>query len=275
MTPSEVRSRMIKSGFDPLPVSGKAPVLKEWQKRTETTQGDLDIWNRLYPDATSTGMLCTRCPTLDIDILNEAAVDAAIALVRERFGERGKVMLRYGRRPKVAIPFRTDTPFDKIQITLTAPDGDTNQKVEFLAMGQQVIVHGVHPLTQEMYQWSGGNPGNTKRAELPAITVEEAQTLIDDIVTLTEARGYQRARKPASEGKSRKAKGNGQAGLANAPSGIDQWGYLQANIIAGRALHDSIRDLAIRLVMSGMSGGAAVNMLRGLMEQSRAPRNER
>ena len=46
----------------------------------------------------------------------ETAVNAAIALVRERFGERGKVMLRYGRRPKVAIPFRTDTPFDKVQI---------------------------------------------------------------------------------------------------------------------------------------------------------------
>ena len=71
MTPSEVRSRMIKSGFDPLPVSGKAQtVLKEWQKRTETWQGDLEIWNRLYPDATNTGMLCTRCPTLDVDILD-------------------------------------------------------------------------------------------------------------------------------------------------------------------------------------------------------------
>jgi len=128
------------------------------------------------------------------------------------------------------------------------------------------------------YPWrestqDGGNPGSTKRTELPAITVEEAEALVEDIVTLTEARGYRRARKPASKNKN--AKGNEPAGLVDAPSSIDQWGHLQANIIAGRALHDSIRDLAIRLVMSGMSGGAAVNMLRGLMEQSEARHNER
>ena len=218
-------------------------------------------------------MLCGTAPTLDIDILDAEAVDAAVALVQERFGGCGKILLRYGRRPKVAIPFQTDTPFKKIQAELVAPDGSTDQKIEFLAMGQQVVVHGVHPVTHEMYQWSGGNPGNTKRAELPAITVEEARTLVEDIVALTEERGYRRGRKPAS--KSKNAKGNGPAGVVGTPSSIDQWGHLQANIIAGRALHDSIRDLASRLVMSGMSGGAAVNMLRGLMEQSEAPRNER
>jgi hypothetical protein len=221
-------------------------------------------------------MLCVTAPTLDIDILDTEAVDAAVILVQERFADRGKILLRYGHSPKVAIPFQTDTPFKKIQAELVAPDGSTDQKIEFLAMGQQVVVHGVHPVTQEMYQWSGGNPGNTKRAELPAITVEEAQALVEDIVTLTEARGYRRARKPANKNtntnknksKNKNAKDNGPAGSVDAPSSIDQWGHLQANIIAGRALHDSIRDLAIRLVMSGMSGGAAVNMLRGLMELS-------
>jgi hypothetical protein len=276
MTPTEVRSRLIENGYVPVPCDGKDARSEQWERRTlETAQTALTMWARDFPDATNTGMLCVTAPTLDIDVLDTEAVDAAIVLIKERFADRGKILLRYGRRPKVAIPFQTDRPFKKISAPLTARDGDVNQKVEFLAMGQQVVVHGVHPVTHEMYQWSGGNPGNTKRAELPAITVEEAQALVDDIVTLIEARGYQRARKPASKNKSRKAKGNGHAGSMDAPSGIDQWGYLQANIIAGRALHDSIRDLAIRLVMSGMSGGAAVNMLRGLMEQSEAPRNER
>ena len=278
MTPTEVRSRLIENGYVPVPCEGKNAKSAQWERYTlETARAALTMWARDFPNASNTGMLCVSAPTLDIDILDIEAVDAAIALVQERFGGRGKILLRYGHRPKVAIPFQTDTPFKKISVPLIAPDGDTNQKIEFLAMGQQVVVHGVHPITHEMYQWNGGNPGNTKRAELPAITVEEAQALIDDIVTQTEARGYRRARKPASKNKSRsrKVNGNGPAGLVDAPSSIDQWGHLQANIIAGRALHDSIRDLAIRLVMSGMSGGAAVNMLRGLMEQSVAPRNER
>ena len=29
---------------------------------------------------------------------------------------RGKILLRFGHRPKVAIPFQTDTPFKKISV---------------------------------------------------------------------------------------------------------------------------------------------------------------
>jgi hypothetical protein len=169
-TPTEIRSQMLKSDYVPIPVKGKAPVLKESQHRVETTQDDLAVWARMFPDAKNTGMLCTHCPTIDIDVKDETAVDAVVALVRERFEGRGKVLLRYGRRPKVAIPFRADMPFDKIQVLLIAPDGSEDQKVEFLCRGQQVVVHGVHPTANKMYEWSGGNPGNTKRAELPLIT---------------------------------------------------------------------------------------------------------
>ena len=227
MTPTEVRSRLIENGYVPVPCAGKNAKSAQWERYTlETARAALTMWARDFPNASNTGMLCVTAPTLDIDILDAEAVDAAVALVQERFGGRGKILLRYGRRPKVAIPFQTDSPFKKIQAELVAPDGSTEQKIEFLAMGQQVVVHGVHPVTHEMYQWSGGNPGNTKRAELPAITVEEARALVEDIVTLTEARGYRRARKPASKNKSRsrKVKGNGPAVSVDAPSSIDQWG---------------------------------------------------
>src|ERR1019366_6634084 len=46
------------------------------------------------------------------------------------------------------------------------------------------------------------------------------------------------------------------------------WSYLLANIRAGIELHDSTRDLAAKLVVSGMSGGACVNLLRAVMEES-------
>lgn len=47
------------------------------------------------------------------------------------------------------------------------------------------------------------------------------------------------------------------------------------NIGAGRELHDSLRDLAAKLTTAGMSGGAAVNLLRAAMEGSAAIRDER
>jgi hypothetical protein len=204
-TPTEVRARLAQNDYVPIPVNGKAAVLDGWQKRTETSQGDLDIWAQLYPYAKNTGMVCTNCPTLDIDILDEVAVDAAVTLVSARFGDRGKIMMRYGLRPKVAIPFRCDVPFDKIKVLLTAPDGTAGEKIEFLCRGQQVVVHGIHPDTHAPYQWLDGSPGNTKRDELPLIDEVEAQTLVTDLVALMLlSHGYQ----VGNEGKC-KRNGNG------------------------------------------------------------------
>lgn len=50
---------------------------------------------------------------------------------------------------------------------------------------------------------------------------------------------------------------------------------LTSNIMRGEYLHDSLVTLAASLVASGMPGGAVVNMLRGLMDSSAAPRDER
>jgi hypothetical protein len=277
MTPTEVRQSLIANGYVPVPCDGKDAKSEQWERRTlETAQTALTMWARDFPGATNTGILCVTTPTLDLDLLDNEAVDAAIALVQERFADRGKIMLRYGRRPKVAIPFQTDTPFKKIRAELIAPNG-TEQKIEFLAMGQQVVVHGIHPDTHEPYQWSDGNPGKVKRSELPPITADEAKTLVSDITALIEPFGYQRVGKAGKSKGKPSPKGNGHDTAADAldTSGGEGWGYLQDNILKGCSLHDSIRDLAAKLIASGMGGGAAVNMLRGLMEQSEAPRNER
>jgi hypothetical protein len=46
-------------------------------------------------------------------------------------------------------------------------------------------------------------------------------------------------------------------------------------VITGQVLHDSLRDLAASLVASGGNHGSIVNHLRGLMEASAAPRDQR
>ena len=62
---------------------------------------------------------------------------------------------------------------------------------------------------------------------------------------------------------------NGAAG----PSA--DWDEHVGNILRGAQLHKSLTELAMKLVVSGMSGRAAGNHLRALMRQSRAPRDER
>jgi hypothetical protein len=275
MTPTDVRTRLAVNGYVPIPCNGKAPVLKKWQTRTETSAGDIDIWAKTYPTAVNTGILTPYTPTLDVDVLDEGAVAAAVALVQEKYGDRGKVMLRFGRRPKVAILFRTNTPFDKVRVLLAVPAGAPEQKIELLCRGQQVVVHGRHPDTGEMYQWSDGDPGKVTHDELPPITEVEAQMLMTLLADVMVNHGFQ----IVDEGKrKRKHKGNGADNVANGGDDDDtraDWGYLYENIRAGRDYHDSLRDLSCKLVAAGTDGGAVVNILRDLMEQSAAPHDAR
>lgn len=50
---------------------------------------------------------------------------------------------------------------------------------------------------------------------------------------------------------------------------------LTSNVIRGEALHDSINMIAASMVASGAKGGAIVNLLRGLMDASLAPKDDR
>lgn len=50
---------------------------------------------------------------------------------------------------------------------------------------------------------------------------------------------------------------------------------LASNIIRGEALHDSLNMVAASMVASGAKGGAIVNLLRGMMDASLAPKDDR
>ena len=64
-------------------------------------------------------------------------------------------------------------------------NGADPEKIEFLADGQQVVAHGIHPDTQAEYLWDiGGDPTTIAYEKLPLITAEQAQQLQDDIVAM-------------------------------------------------------------------------------------------
>src|SRR6516225_4779145 len=266
MTPLELRLHLHRNGYCPLPLIGKAPVLKNWQQKTDTNESEIELWSSIYPGATNTGTLTRMMPTLDLDILNEEAARDAEQIVRSHHEEHGLVLVRIGRPPKRAIPFRTDEPFKKIQVGLIAPNG-SEEKVEFLCDGQQVAVAGLHPDINQPYRWHGGELWQTAREDLPYIREAEARALVDEIADLLcRDFGYRRA---AERPKARQGNGDVDAG------GTADWQYLYNNIRDGHALHDCLRDLAAKLIASGMSAGAAVNQLRALMQASTAQHDAR
>jgi hypothetical protein len=116
--------------------------------------------------------------------------------------------------------------------------------------------------------WHNGAPGAIKYGDLPYLHSEEAQALVDEAVDLL-CRNFGYKRLPERPRKARKANGGADGG------GAADWGYLTDNIRAGRDLHASLRDLAGKLVKSGMGVGAAINFLRGLMDKSDIAHDDR
>jgi hypothetical protein len=192
---TQYRLQLCRNGYAPIPVVGKIPPMKEWEKRTDTSEGDIEIWAKTYRDAINTGIITRNTPAFDVDILNSDAAEAVEKLVRERFEERGHIMVRFGLAPKRLFPFRCKQPFQKIAVALTKPGGGKGL-LEFLGDGQQFAVDGNHPDTDRPYRWHGGVPGSVKYEDLPEISADEAEALINDAADLL-CRDFGYARKKA------------------------------------------------------------------------------
>jgi hypothetical protein len=196
MTAQEVltlRLALCANGYTPLPLYGKEPPiygknnkrqgLDKWQLLDNVTRGQLEMWDLSWPDACNTGILTRLTPSLDADILNQDAAVAIETLVRERFEERGYILVRIGLPPKRAILFRTLDPFDKIMVKFTETRGEI-EKIEFLCDGQQLVAEGTHPKTGKPYSWFGGTPWEIAHDDLPYISREEAQQLVVDLAEI-------------------------------------------------------------------------------------------
>src|SRR5262249_24926449 len=136
------RQRLLAAGYLPLPVNGKEPSIKGWQD-IKASAAIIGTWETRYTDATSTGILTATTPAIDIDILHADAAAAVEALAREHFEERGPILVRFGKPPKRAILLRTDEPFKRIVREFATPNG-SEQRIEVLADGQQVVAFGMH-----------------------------------------------------------------------------------------------------------------------------------
>ena len=256
----ERRRQLVATGYPVLPLYGKVPPntknnkrgsLTKWEQLGDITEEMLAMWSKTWPDAVGTGILTRTMPTLDLDILNEEAVRILRRTCpRAVRGERPDPGA-HRPAPKRAIPFRTTEPFDKFTVNLVAPNG-SQQKIEFLGDGAQVAAFGIHPETKQPYRWHGGMPGEIKLEELPYIREDAAHTLVDELVhILVERFGYVRAKDRPGK---RKGKANGQDAdeVATDPAQASaDWQYLTDNIRDGQALHDSLRDLAAKMIASG------------------------
>ena len=266
---SALRRKLVALGYAAIvPLFGKIPAMEKWQQVANVSREWIAMWERSWPLATNTGVLTRDTPTLDLDIYNEPAAIACEEFVRERYEDAGYVLTRIGLPPKRAIMFRTEEPFSKITVNFV---GERGEKIEMLASGQQVVCHGIHPDTRQPYRWFGGEPWTISHTDLPYLHAAQAQELVADVVKiLTTEFSYQ-----LTSSSGLHIGSNGRNGTGAARGGEEHWRDLLSNIQSGRAMHDSIRDLAGRLMASGMNSGAATHLLQSLVELSEVPHDQR
>jgi putative DNA primase/helicase len=240
------RKEVLRAGFSPVPVQGKRPLGEGWQKLTAVSEKQLGSWIRDYSAAKNTGVLTARTPAFDIDINDPDAAAAVEHLAREHFEEKGDILVRFGRPPKRAILFRTDAPFEKIQVLFGEPETPVRdcEKLEFLGDGQQLVIDGIHPETGKPYAWFGSRPGETRREDLPPIIEEEAHELVKACVALLiNEFGY----KVRETKKARQANGE--------DIGPTDWTVDYSD-------HDSLTAFVMKMINGGTPSGLVFNFCR-------------
>lgn len=113
-----------------------------WQEHTPTA-GEIVEWERAKANV---GLHAAEFPAIDIDVTREDIAEMVHAEAVRAFGD---APVRIGRAPKRLLMFRTTEPFPKMQLRFRL-DG-VEHLVELLGKGQQYVVGGIHPATNEPY----------------------------------------------------------------------------------------------------------------------------
>ena len=192
------RQALLKNGYEPIPLNGKRPVLDDWPNSRPTSQ-DVATWEQAHPTATNTGILTRLTPAVDDDVLDSTVAETIHQWVKELIPPTCPELLRFGRYPKRAVLFRCDKPFSKVSTGKWIDEKGVEHQLEILCDGQQLVVYGVHPDTNEAYVWPGARPGRTPRTALPLLTPEAAQALVNRAKALFQERGWRPKREERKE----------------------------------------------------------------------------
>ena len=198
---------LIDNGFAivPIAVGKKAPNFDNWEK-SRSSKPQLQEWIENGHKRAGIGILTKHTPGVDLDIRDEELALLAEKKARKIFGH-GPV--RIGMAPKRLMMYRTDKPFRKMRSNkYRTPDPITDgewefHQIEILCDGQQFVAYHIHPDTGKPYYWpeeeitkdgeieNMGGPRSMSVNDLPTITEEQCQELIDWFEDQCEYRGWE------------------------------------------------------------------------------------
>jgi hypothetical protein len=197
-----LRLQIADSGWNPIPVNGKAAVAPQWSKycREAPSNDEITMWGRLFAKAVNTGLALGRQIAIDIDASDRDLAHRIRVLAVEHLGETPFV--RVGREPRLALLYRAAEPIASRHFK--SADG-TCDGIEILSDGTQIVAYGDHPVTSKPYQWIGpAEPLTASPNEAPAITAAQVETFLDRVHALMPlgATGQVNGKRPTGTGTS-------------------------------------------------------------------------
>ena len=163
------------NGFSPIPLDGKKPCVLKW---TSFVMEQDDEKRQAFIEKYKTKNIGFRTGHLvAVDNDNDDPIEARRVrqVVFDICGQTP--FIRQGRAPREVYLYRTSAPQNKMQVG----------GVEILGRGQQVVVHGIHPDTQEPYTWPHESILDATPDDLPEVDKEALDRLYEALGGRSEA----------------------------------------------------------------------------------------
>jgi len=184
----EFGEQIADNGYEVIPIrpGEKRPYGEGWQKYLGTAEGVRE-WIEDGKGHYGVGIKCKNSPAIDIDVHDETVVAEIEEMITAKLGP---TLARVGKPPKKLLAFRTNEPFAKVDSGFWVDGQGRTVKVEILGDGQQYVAAHIHPDTGKPYQWLGKSVLNTKREDLPELTLEVAQEIKDEAIRIFLGHGW-------------------------------------------------------------------------------------
>jgi AAA domain/Primase C terminal 2 (PriCT-2)/Bifunctional DNA primase/polymerase, N-terminal len=158
------RERAIGNGYPVIRVRShsKAPYAQNW-RRGESPEA-LSV---VQPEAANTGLVLSGYRCIDCDIDDSQLVLETIRAARKHL-PCGAIIRRRANSPRMALLYRA-AEGQPCKRMVKGPKG----KIEILGLGQQVVVHGLHPSGAVIAWQNGRGPDTVPHDQVPAVSEQQ------------------------------------------------------------------------------------------------------
>lgn len=232
---------LFNAGFEPIPLNGKKPVVKDWTN-VRIDREQVEKWAANGTGNCNVGIRCTEyVHAIDIDIDDEHVAFR----VREKLRLISGFTLppvRVGKHPRSLTPCHIEGVTGKLSSPGYVDRHGVIHKIEILAKGQQFVSDGTHPDTGMDYEWQNARLETIGVKGLPVYSLEQIQ---DELFTVFDEEARKRGLKPVNGERDRRIRR-----APNAPLEDDAAAQALANLKTPGASLEELKRALFALPMS-------------------------